>query len=277
MACMLSVAVALSAQAGLETDVKMEWPVSATVTVDARTELRTANVFSDNMVLRRNAEVPVWGWALPGKTVTVSFKGQKASAVADPDGKWLLKLAPMKADANGAEMEIKTAGERIVLKNILVGEVWLCSGQSNMQFALKETPDGDKQVANANNPQLRLLTISSLPSDIPVDDIPSADKWQVCNPESAASFSAIGYFFGRELAEKLNIPIGLIDNARGGTLAEAWVSYDGIKEGKGLKAVFDRHLKLMEKGDFDKRVIQWQKDLDTWNSFPESRGQGSLL
>ena len=267
MACLLSAAAVLSVQAVSGEDAKMEWPISATVAVEAHTVLKMANVFSDNMVLRRDVEVPIWGWALPGKTVTVSFKGQKVSAVADLDGKWLLKLAPMKADANGAEMEIKTAGERTVVKNILVGEVWLCSGQSNMQFSLREVPDGDKQVAAAKHPQIRLLTINSPPSDIPVDDILAADKWQVCDPDSVAYFSAIGYFFGREISEKLNVPVGLIDNARGGTLAEAWTSYEGIKAEKALNVIFDRHLKLMEKEGFDKRVVQWQKDLDTWNSF----------
>jgi len=268
MACLLSttaVLAVLSVQA--VSGAKMEWPISTTVIVDAPTGLRTANVFSDNMVLRRNAEVPVWGWAMPGQAVTVSFKGQKAFTVADLDGKWLLKLMPMKADANGAEMEIKTGDEKIVVKNILVGEVWLCSGQSNMQFRLQDLSEGKEQIAAANHPQIRLLTISSPPSDIPVDDILAADKWKVCGPESAAFFSAIGYFFGRDLTEKLDIPIGLINNARGGTLAEAWVSYGGLKAEKRLKAVFDRHLKLMEKEAFDKRVVQWRKDLDTWNSF----------
>ncbi|MCX6983611.1 MAG: 9-O-acetylesterase [Lentisphaerae bacterium] len=265
-ACLLSAAAALGVQAVSGADSKMEWPVSATVAVEAHTVLKMANIFSDNMVLRRDVEVSVWGWALPGKKVTVSFKGQKVSAFADLDAKWMLRLAPVKADADGAEMEIKTADERIAVKNILVGEVWVCSGQSNMQFSLREVPDGEKQVAAAKYPQIRLLTISSTPSDIPVDDIPAADKWQVCDPDSVASFSAIGYFFGREISEKLNVPVGLIDNARGGTLAEAWTSYDGIKAEKGLNVIFDRHLKLMEKEGFDKRVVQWQKDLNTWNS-----------
>jgi len=227
-----------------------------------------ANVFSDNMVLQRRAAVPVWGWTAPGAKVTVTFKGQSVSAVAGIDGKWMLKLAPMEADSAGAEMEIKTATAKRVIKNILVGEVWLCSGQSNMQFSLGEMPEGKALVAAAEHPLIRLLTLSRGTADIPVNDIEVKDQWQICTPKNTAKFSAIGYFFGTALAGKLDVPIGLIDNSRGGTCAEAWTSRAGIAAAQSLQAIFDRHLKLMEKDAFDKRVVQWQNDVATWKSLP---------
>jgi len=236
--------------------------------LEVSAEMTVANIFSDNMVLQRRSSAPVWGWAAPGETVTVSFKGQSISAVADIDGKWMVELSPSEADSTGSEMEIKTVSEKKTIKNVLVGEVWLCSGQSNMQFNLSQTLNGKDDVASAERPLIRLLTISREPSDIPVDNIEDKDKWQLCTPKSAKKFSAIGYFFGVELSKKLNVPIGLINNSRGGTCAEAWTSYDGIKAEKSLRAIFDRHLKKMARDDFDKRVVQWQKDLDTWNNLP---------
>jgi sialate O-acetylesterase len=239
--------------------------------IKAKDSLNVSRIFTNNMVVQRNTKLPVWGWTKPGNIVTVKFKGQKASAKAELDGKWMVMLSPLKADLKPAEMKIISHSKTVVLSNILVGEVWLCSGQSNMQFSLIKVPDSKKQIEKANHRNIRLFNLEGKSSDIPRQTLTSSEGWQVCSPETSKEFSAIGYFFGLELFKKLNVPIGLIDNSRGGTCAEAWISYEGIKADKRLNAVFIRHIEMMKKDKFNKRVIQWQKDISTWKSFSKTK------
>jgi len=222
------------------------------VPLKTKADLNVAEIFGDNMVLQQGKTVPVWGWAKPGEKVSVKFKGQEVSGVAGDDGKWTVKLSEMKTDSVPYEMEIVSGNEKRVIKNILIGEVWLCSGQSNMAFTVKEGTNAKEQIAKADFPEIRFFTMPRR------------------QPETVKSFSAVGYFFGRTLNEKLKIPIGLINSSVGATFAEAWTSYEGLKKEKRLKAVFERHTKLMEKNAFDKRVRQWQNDLAEWKKIPEA-------
>lgn len=232
-------------------------------------DFKVANIFSDDMVLQRNAPVPVWGWTRSGATVTVSFKGQTLSAVADIDGEWMVKLAPMEASAAPAEMKTQTDEETITFKNVVVGDVWLCSGQSNMAFRLKQVPDGKQQVATADHPLIRLFQVNGGPADLPLYDVQSEKQWRVCDPESAKNFSAVGYFFGRTLQAALKVPIGLINNAVGASFAESWTSREALQATKELKPILERHIELMDVKAFERRLKEWRKNVAEWKKIPK--------
>lgn len=206
----------------------------------SQADVTLPHVLGDNMVLQRGQPVPVWGWAAPGEKVTVTFAGQRKSARTDTAGKWEVRLRSLKASAQPAEMKIAGANQ-IVLTNILVGEVWLCSGQSNMEKPLgaqpgqKPTQNYLQELAAADCPQIRLFKIDKKMSATPVKDINSA--WQTCRSNSLeqTKFSAVGYFFAREIQKHLNVPIGLVESSWGGTRIEPWTPPVGFESVPRLK------------------------------------------
>ena len=179
-------------------------------------------VFGDNMVLQQGQSVPVWGKAAPGEKVTVTFAGQTATATADAQGKWRLKLAPLKACAEGAEFRV--AGENaLAFKNVVVGEVWFCSGQSNMEFTMssrRKVKDWEKEVAAANWPLIRHFNVAHKISLEPLDDVEA--EWVTTTPETIPPQSAVAFFFGETLHKTLKVPVGLINSSWGGTGIEPW-------------------------------------------------------
>ena len=177
-------------------------------------------LFTANMVLQQGVPVTVWGWADVGETVTVRFKGQTVATVAQ-GGNWSVRLLPLTADARPAMLTVQ-GKNRIDLSNVLVGEVWLCSGQSNMERPLPESDTGAAAIAAATNQNLRLFTVAHNQAASPATNV--VGFWQVASPASAAPFSAVGYFFGRDLQKALNVPVGLICSAFSGSPAEAWMS-----------------------------------------------------
>ena len=193
------------------------------------------SLFSDNAVFQRGLEVPIWGTAENGEKIAVEFNGQKVETVAE-NGKWMVKLKPMKEN-NSPQNLVITGKNVITLKNVLVGEVWLCSGQSNMGFplrsvrALGDYPKVADVLKDAQNyPLLRQFSVPLKKStDIPVlvDDVNG--KWNVCDSKNAENFSAVAFFFGRDLFKKLNVPIGLINSSYGGTACENWMSKEANK------------------------------------------------
>ncbi len=187
----------------------------------ALADIKLPAVIGDNMVLQRGGSAPIWGWADAGEKVTVAATwGGKAEATAGQDGKWMVKV---ELPTSAGPFEITIAGKNtITLKNILVGEVWVCSGQSNMEWPVRQAADSNAEIASANYPQIRLFTVTKKVADKPESDC--AGKWQECNPQTVWGFSAVGYFFGRYLHKELNAPIGLINTSWGGTPAEAWMS-----------------------------------------------------
>ncbi|MCB0554362.1 MAG: beta galactosidase jelly roll domain-containing protein [Phaeodactylibacter sp.] len=184
--------------------------------------------FSDHMVLQRGQAIPVWGWAPPGGTVTVTLAGQNVSAQADKQGRWKAQLPAMEA---GGPYELKVADEQfsISFTDVLVGEVWICSGQSNMEFPVQQANNAAEEVAQADFPQIRLLTVPRNMANLPQKNILAA-AWEVCQPATVNDFSAVGYFFGRELWKQYQVPIGLIDASWGGTVVETWMSSDAFAE-----------------------------------------------
>lgn len=190
-------------------------------------------LFANDMVLQRGVADPIWGWTEPGKEVTVSMNGKTASVTAGQDGKWMAKIGPFEA---GGPYELTISGPReLKLTNVLVGDVWICSGQSNMEMGIGNVLHANEEIRNADHSQVRLFTVPKHIAYEPQSGFahnpkqPREARWLVCTPENIqvgdwAGFSAVGYFFGRDLQQKLHIPIGLIHTSWGGTLAEAWTS-----------------------------------------------------
>jgi len=184
--------------------------------------VKLPNVFGDNMVLQRGQKVPVWGKADPGERVTVSFAGQSVSATAGADGKWRVDLAPLEASAEAREMTVKGSDEK-VLRNVVVGEVWFCSGQSNMEFTMssrRKVKDWEKEVAAANWPLIRHFNVDHRVCAEPQDDVPA--KWVDTTPQTIPPQSAVAFFFGETLHRELKVPVGLVNASWGGTRIEPW-------------------------------------------------------
>ncbi len=205
----------------------------------AAESLRLASVFSDGAVLQRDQTVPVWGWAEPGQTILVTFAAQKESATADKSGRWMVRLDELKASAEGRALTATTEdGSNVVtIKNVLVGEVWVCSGQSNMAFGLGGSVNGKQAIAAAGDQQLRLFSARAQATDEPQDAI--GGGWAVDSPGTAGAFSAIGYYFGKALRARLGVPVGLIKSAVGGTVAEAWTAREELERNPTLKPLLD--------------------------------------
>lgn len=182
-------------------------------------ELWMPSIFSDHMVLQRELANPVWGTADPGQTVTVSIAGQGHATQADDEGNWRVKLAPL--PAGGPHKLSVEAGDSLTFADVLVGEVWFCSGQSNMRWSVRRSDEAALEIASANYPEMRILSVPNVGTQIPQDDIDA--HWKRVTPKTIAEFSAVGYFFGRRLHNTLGVPVGLVDLSWGGSAAEAWV------------------------------------------------------
>jgi sialate O-acetylesterase len=208
----------------------------------SKAEVTLPNIFSDNMVLQRNAEVAFWGWGNLNEevTITTGWDQKQYTVKTALDAKWKVLIATPEA---GGPFEISIKGENeIVIQNVLVGEVWLCSGQSNMEWSATTNAgidNAEEEIKNADYPNIRLLTIPKRTSEFPQESVPGS--WEVCTPDTMEDFSAVAYLFARRLQGELNVPIGLIDNAWGGTPAEVWTPVSVFEEhadlGEAAKAV----------------------------------------
>jgi sialate O-acetylesterase len=198
----------------------------------AQADVRLPSVIGDHMVLQQDKPLPIWGWADPGEDVTVTLGASKASAKADQRGAWRVTLAPVQASDNPVEMTI--AGKNTVkVTDILIGEVWVGSGQSNMQWSVQAAKDSEKEIAAADYPNIRLFLVPLVPSGSPASDVNA--RWVVCTPETISSFSAVLYYFGRTLHSELKQPVGLIATSWGGTRIEPWIPPAGFASQPELK------------------------------------------
>lgn len=220
--------------------------LSVLLTVNATAELRMPAVFGDHMVLQRNAPVPVWGWAEPGQAVRVSLGARTAEAVTQEDGKWVAKLRAMPA-GGPFELAVSVDGESVTFDDVMVGEVWICSGQSNMDMRLMKL--GEAAEAEADHPNLRLFRVERAIANQPADDLDAGDGWARCEPGVARSFSAAAYFMGRDIMRDLDVPVGLIHTAYGGTPIEAWTATDALAanpETASVLGAWERRVKKYE-------------------------------
>ena len=206
-----------------------------------KAEVKLARIFSSNMVLQQGLENPVWGWADKGEKLTITFAGETQKTKADKNGKWKVLLPKMEY---GGPYTLTVKGDNeITLDNILIGEVWVCSGQSNMEFVVAQAKNSDQEIADANYPNLRMFTVPKKVSQTPVDDL-DGGQWEVCTSENAPHFSAVGYFFARQLLKDLNVPIGMIHTSWGGTVAETWISPENIAKDPDLADALSKLKKL---------------------------------
>jgi sialate O-acetylesterase len=217
----------------------------------AEADVRMPAIFGDHMVLEQDVKIPVWGWADAGEAVTVTLGATSANTTADAAGKWRVDLAPLKTASVPATLTV-TGKNTLTFDDVLVGDVWVCSGQSNMAFTLGGEYDGPKQIAAANEPQLRLFVVSGKVALTPETDVKG--RWMVFSPATAGSFSAVGYFFGRELSHALNRPIGLIGSYWGGMPAQAFTSLSALQKDP----------------PFSHYVEQFQKDLEQYPKAKEA-------
>jgi len=193
--------------------------------------------FTDNMVLQQGMPVPVWGTADKEEEVTVSFTEQVKVAKADENGRWEIRLDPLAASADGKDLCIKATNE-IVFKNVVVGEVWICSGQSNMEFGVGGCLNAKEEAAAADLPAIRHMKIGHINAATPQTDVKS--QWAVCSPATASGFTAVGFFFGRKLHQELQVPVGLISTNWGGTRIEPWICPAGFRMTPELKEIADK-------------------------------------
>lgn len=245
----------------------------------ASAEVSLSRLFTDHMVLQRDARVPVWGRAEPGETVTVAVAGQTHTATTGTDGTWRVALAPIAYASSAAPLEMTVTGQgnSITVRDILVGEVWVCSGQSNMEWPLKMGRDPDQEIAAANYPLIRVFNYGSnskkRPATQPVDDV-EAD-WQVCTPESATFFSAVGYFFGRHLHKELGgVPVGVINVSWGGMPAEAFTPIETLRNHPALFGILEKWNQRMKEypavmAEYEKKLAEWEQQ----SKAAESKGE----
>lgn len=232
-----------------------------------RAEIVLPAVIGSGMVLQRDMEVPVWGKAAGGETVTVEFADQAVTTRADAEGRWMAKLAPMAASHAPRSMTIR-GGNTIVLDNILVGEVWICSGQSNMEWPLEKAHNAALELAAAKYPEMRLFAVDKQTAETPRFD--SAGRWEPTSPESAAPFSAVGYFFGRSLHQVLEVPVGLIHTSWGGTPAEAWTRIEALTADEVTAPLPARWEEQMK--DYPERLARWEKAYAEWEASGKPTG-----
>ena len=245
--------------------VAVVFAICGCLTMSAHGDVRLPHIIADGMVLQRDIEVPIWGWAEPGEEVAVTMADHKATAKADAAGKWLVRLPAMKA---GGPHGMTVAGKNTIeLKDILVGEVWICSGQSNMDMGIRSVNRGEQEVAEAKFPQIRLFRIGYKTAPAPQEDVDA--QWKPCSPDNIGTggffnvgFSAVAYFFGRELHKELNVPIGLIQSAWGGSRIEPWTPPVGFAAVESLKDI----VKTIDSAtpNFDAAVKKTVEDIRTW-------------
>ncbi|UPZ16526.1 sialate O-acetylesterase [Flavobacterium humidisoli] len=204
------------------------------ISVLSNANVRMPLIFSDGMVLQRDKQIPIWGFADPNESVEIHFNKQIKKTQADKSGKWTVNLSPEKA---GGPFELIIIGKnKITIKNVLVGEVWICSGQSNMEFQVYKTMNAEKEIADSNYPMIRHFGVAQDLSGTPKDDLKQG-KWEAANKETVGNFTAVGYYFARKLYAELKIPIGIINTSWGGTNVETWTSREAFQNSPEFKAM----------------------------------------
>jgi sialate O-acetylesterase len=248
--------------------------VTALLLSPASAEVKLPAVFAPHMVLQQELPVPVWGWADDGEKVTVTLGEQAKTTVTDSSGKWSVELDPLKA--GGPHTLIVEGENRIAIEDVLVGEVWLCSGQSNMAMTVSRSANFEQEQAAADHPGIRMFTVARHAAVEPQDDCQG--DWKVCTPDTVGGFSATAYFFGRRLHKELDVPVGLINSSWGGTPVQAWTSVPVQKDHPQLAQVVAEWQKRIEAYDaeaagkaYQKKLERWKKALKAWK---EKRAEG---
>ena len=246
---------------------------NSTDTANLSADVRLAPLFTDHMVLQREMKIPVWGWAAPGDKITVSLANRTATAKADQEGQWMARLSSL--PAGGPHTLTVTGKNTVTLNDVLVGDVWLASGQSNMWWPLRQGDWGvanrDAEIAAANYPQMRFVAIPPVTSFTPKDHVETAG-WLACSPETAPGFSGVAYFFARDMHKATGVPIGMIQSSWGGTICEAWASEEALRELPDFKAKLDQMDK--DAPNLPKAEAEYQQAVAKWNADLASHDKG---
>ncbi len=232
-------------------------------------DIRLPSIVGNNMVLQQGRKVAIWGWADPGEEVRlrVSWHTMERRTDTDKDGKWSFTITSPPA---GGPYELTLSGQNTIrIQNVLSGEVWVCSGQSNMEWPLQSAHNGAQEVAEADYPNIRLFTVQKKIADTPQEDC--TGQWSPCTPQSATGFTAVGYFFGRYLHKKLGVPVGLINTSWGGTVAEAWTSGKALEKMPEFEALMQEIAKAKANPDASMKeyrdaLAQWEKRIESANA-----------
>ena len=229
------------------------------VCLTAQADVALPVLLADHMVVQRGLPVHVWGKAAEGESVSVTFRGSTRSTTADSIGQWSVYLPPV--EAGGPYELIIQGNNRITLKDVMVGDVWVASGQSNMEFPVNRAVNAQTEMAGADHSDIRLLHVKNKVAHYPLDDV-VAEPWTSCTPRSVGDFSAVAYFFGRHLREKIDVPIGLIESSWGGTPAEAWTSLHALSADASLMPVFASWSRMTD-GEAA-HLVRREKELNEW-------------
>jgi len=238
--------------------------------ISARAEVTLPSLLADHMVLQRGLPVHVWGKAAEHETVSVAFRGETQSTIADDLGRWSLYFSP--GEAGGPFQMVIKASNTIQLNDILVGDVWVASGQSNMEFSMKGLTNPDAEIAAAQYPKIRIFRVEHRPSDYPRSEV-EAKTWAPCTPESAAESSAVAYYFARDLYQKMNVPIGLIESFWGGTPAESWTSLHTLSADASLMPVFAERARMVDEQE-SVLLAQAREEHDYQKAVEQAKAEG---
>ncbi|MGI9244153.1 MAG: sialate O-acetylesterase, partial [Verrucomicrobiales bacterium] len=220
----------------------------------AESALRLPHIFGDHMVLQRDKPIRLWGWANENQMVKVTFAGQTESATTSADGRWEVTLGAREANAEGQTLTVEAGDERLSLEDVLIGDVWLCGGQSNMEMRLRSSRDADVEIPSARYPGIRFIRIQPQGLPAPREDFPAEDGagvWLPCTPETIGDCSGVAYFFGQRLHRRLDVPIGLINAAWGGTMAQHWVTRETLDTLPSAKSYID---------DYEEKCHAWEEE-----------------
>ncbi|WP_075081963.1 sialate O-acetylesterase [Mariniblastus fucicola] len=229
----------------------------------AHADVRLPGFFSDHMVLQQQSKIKIWGWSDAGDEVTVSIGENSAVATTNDDGKWQVELAPMEASKTPVSLVVKGGHNEIKLTDLLIGEVWLCSGQSNMEWTVARSVNAEQEIAAADYPLIRHIKIPREPSSTPVEDLNAT--WQVCSPKTAGNFTACGYFMARKLAKELDVPVGLINSSWGGTRVEPWTPPVGFEKVEALKSIHESVIgRTPGSATFKSKLSSFIADSEKW-------------
>jgi sialate O-acetylesterase len=228
--------------------------MAISLSLSGYTQVRLPKLISNGMIVQRNKPIVIWGWASPREKVAVQFHGQQQKATADQSGRWRVEFSPEPA---GGPFQMTVSGKKntVALSDILIGEVWVCSGQSNMEWPLKSARNAEEEVKAARYPQIRQFLVQKAVSTIPEEDV-KGGSWKSCTPETAGDFTAVGYFFARAIYEEINVPIGLINTTWGGTHSETWTSREAFASSDEFKDMIAR----MPAIDLNKMATQKQNE-----------------
>ena len=201
--------------------------ITGVVAPSAMAELKLPSIVADHMVLQQSQPVPIWGWAEPGEEITVTIAKQSAKAKADERGHWQAEVGPLVPGGPLMMVISNSAGDTKTVRDILVGEVWICSGQSNMEMRVSQCNNAENEIKNADYPKIRLFAVKNTVAETPQENCEG--NWSVCSPATVGDYTAAGYFFARDIHKELGMPIGLLQTDWGGTPIEAWTSRKALE------------------------------------------------